>query len=111
MRTIILAVFPIRLIFFIFLIVIIAMRIVTISISEEVRRELLRIAGILQSRTQRKMDYEDVIRYLIRKSARDERLLRSACKPIDLPIDELLQELKKGREEDLRGERYLEGRV
>jgi predicted CopG family antitoxin len=102
-------VFPIILIFFIFVIVITDLPIVTISISEEVRRELLRIAGILQSRTQRRIGYEDVIRYLIRKSSKDEGLLRSACKPIDLPIDELIQELRKGREEDRVGERHLEG--
>ena len=85
------------------------MRMVTISISEEVRRELLKIAGMLQARLHTKIDYEDVIRYLIRRSSKNEMLLRSACKPLDLSIEVLREELRKGRLEDLAGEKYLEG--
>jgi hypothetical protein len=70
-------VLPIRILFFISVIVIIIMRKVTMCISEEVSKELLRIAGILQSGAQRKIVYKDVIRYLIRKS-KDERPLRPA---------------------------------
>lgn len=85
------------------------MRNITIAISDDLRRQLLKIAGILQSKSNKKIDYEDVIRYLVRKASKNEALLRSACKPTNLSIDVLREELRKGREEDLIGEKYLEG--
>jgi hypothetical protein len=37
----------------------------TITISERTRQELLRVAGELQAKRGRKVDYEDVIEYLL----------------------------------------------
>ena len=85
------------------------MRNITTSISDDLRRQLLKIAGILRSKSNKKIDYEDVIRYLVRKASKNEALLRSAYKSTNLSIDVLREELRKGREEDLIGEKYLEG--
>lgn len=84
------------------------MRNVTIGISDNLRKQLLKIAGILQSKWHKKVDYEDVIRYLIRKAGRNEALLRAACKPTDISMEELMEIRRKGREEDLMGEKNLE---
>ena len=82
----------------------------TITISGRTRRELLRVAGELQLKRGKRVDYEDVIEYLLAKSMRDERLLMQAVKPTGRSSAELQEALRQGRSEDRRGEEELERR-
>jgi len=76
----------------------------TITISESLRGQLVKLAAELQMKIGKKVDYEDVIRYLIKKSQKDPRLLQSACMPTHLSPDEARVELRRGRAEDRRKE-------
>ncbi len=82
----------------------------TISISEEVRRELLRMAAELQARIGERVDYDQVLRHLLAKTNRDEALLREACSPVKIAIGEVRKELRKEEAEDRKRERVLERR-
>ncbi|MGA2198474.1 MAG: hypothetical protein ABSG45_00905 [Nitrososphaerales archaeon] len=82
----------------------------TITISGRTRRELLRVAGELQLKRGKRVDYEDVIEYLLAKSMKDERLLMQAVKPTGRSSAELQEALRQGRSEDRRGEEELERR-
>jgi hypothetical protein len=82
----------------------------TITVSARTRRELLRVAGELQLRSGKKIDYEDVIRYLLARSTKDERLLLQAVRPSGRSSAEIQEALRQGRSEDRRGEEELEHR-
>lgn len=82
----------------------------TITISNALRVQLLKLAAELQMKTGRRVDYEDVIRYLISKSRRDANLLKEACRPVGLVYEEFRKELVKGRAEDQEKEEDLERR-
>ena len=82
----------------------------TITISGRTRRELLRVAGELQLKRGKRVDYEDVIEYLLAKSIKDERLVMQAVKPTGRSSAELQEALRQGRSEDRRGEEELERR-
>ena len=82
----------------------------TITISDKTRKELLRVAGLLQLQRGKKVDYEDVIQYLLQKGGRDEKLLRSAVIHTGWTSEEIREALNKGRAEDRRGEEGLERR-
>ena len=71
---------------------------------------MVKLAAELQIKLGRKVDYEDVIRYLIKKNQKNPRLLQSACMPTDLSLGEARVELRKGRAEDRRREEQLERR-
>jgi hypothetical protein len=60
----------------------------TITISERTRRELLKVAGELQQKLGKKVDYEDVIEYLLQRQGKSEALLRSK-------EDDIAGEMKK----------------
>ncbi len=87
-----------------------AMNSTTITISERTRRELLRVAGELQMKRGKKVDYEEVIEFLLTKSRRDEGLLMAAVRPTGRSSAELREALLQGRAEDRRGEEELENR-
>ena len=82
----------------------------TITVSDALRTQLVRLAADLQSKIGRKVDYEDVIRYLIAKSQRNDRLLWEACAPVPASVKEFRAELRKGRAEDRQREIRLERR-
>lgn len=82
----------------------------TISVSDEVHKELLRLAAQLQARRGEKVYYDQVIHYLLSRANRNEQLLRKACLPVQADISELREELLKGRAEDRRREEALEPR-
>jgi len=82
----------------------------TITISDKTRKELLRVAGVLQQQRGKKVDYEDVIQYLLQKRGKDERLLRSAVIHTGRTSEEIRDALRQGRAEDRRGEEELERR-
>jgi len=82
----------------------------TISVSDDIRRELLRVGARLQAKLGQKVDYDQVIRYLLSEASRDEQLLKEACSPIPVSGLELRRELRRGRAEDRRREKALEAR-
>ena len=82
----------------------------TITISDDLKRDLLRVAAQLQAASGEKVDYDDVLRYLVSKATRNLALFRLACSPTRVSSNELRKELMKGREEDAKKERRLERR-
>lgn len=84
------------------------MKMTTITISENTKKELLKVAADLQSKSGKKVDYEEAIRYLIAKSERNLVLFRSATAPKGVTTEELQQALREGRVEDKRREEFLE---
>lgn len=80
----------------------------TISISDEVRRHLVKVAAELQANLGERIDYDRVIRYLLSRVTRNESLLREACAPVPVKAEELRAELRKGRSENRRQESTLE---
>ena|SRR2546428_6128986 len=82
----------------------------TITISDHTRQELLRIGAELQARRGQKVDYEDVIEYLISKARTNPELFKAATSPKGVASEELRKIMRKGREEDRRHEEELERR-
>ena len=80
----------------------------TITISEDLKRELLRVAAQLQASRGEKIDYDDVLRFLVRKATRNLDLFRQATAPTGTSSQELRRELRKGRDEDRKREQTLE---
>ncbi len=84
----------------------------TISISETAKKELLREMAKLQLKWGRKVDFENVIMYLVLEKRRRPELLEEACKPVegihpDLVIKDLVEErrIDLEREEEKAHER------
>jgi hypothetical protein len=86
------------------------MRNTTISISEDLRKQLLKVAAELQAKTGQKVDYDEVVRYLLSRFARDEQLFKQACAPVDVDPSRVRAELRKGRAEDKRREEEFEAK-
>jgi predicted CopG family antitoxin len=82
----------------------------TITVSDSLRAELVKLAAELQLKVGRKVDYEDVIRYLISKTEKNQRLLSEACAPVKVRPETFRAELRKGRAEDRKREEMLERR-
>ncbi len=82
----------------------------TITISEDLKRELLRVGARLQASRGEKIDYDDVLRFLVRKATRNMDLFRQACSPTGKTSEELHRGLRKGRAEDRKREQALEQR-
>ena len=72
----------------------------TISISEDLRKQLLKLAAELQAKTSEKVDYDEVVRHLLSRVARDEQLFRQACAPVQVDPSRVRAELRKVRAED-----------
>jgi len=82
----------------------------TISISDKLRKELLRVAAQLQARSGEKVDYDQVVSYLLSRVRRDEQLFKKACAPVALDLSSIGDELRRGRAEDQRREGALEAK-
>ena len=83
----------------------------TISISEDLRKQLLKVAAELQAKTGEKVDYDKVVRYLLSRVARDEQLFRQACAvAADVDVSRVRADLRKGRAEDKRREEAFEAK-
>jgi hypothetical protein len=82
----------------------------TISISEELRKGLLKVAAQLQARTGEKVDYDEVVRYLLSRVARDEQLFKQACAPVVVDVSRVRKELRRGRAEDQGREEAFEAK-
>jgi hypothetical protein len=72
----------------------------TISISDDLRKQLLKVAAELQAKSGEKADYDDVVRYLLSRVVRDEQLFRQACAPVSVDLSRVRAELRRGRAED-----------
>ncbi len=74
-----------------------------ISVSEDVKRELLRFASELQTKFERRVDFDEAIKFLLRgRKGKNPRLLMEACTPGN--AEEVLKELYEERRKD--EERY-----
>jgi len=73
----------------------------TISVSEDVKRELLKFASELQMKLGRRVDFDEAIRFLLMyRRKKNPRLLIEACKPGD--VEDALKELYEERRIDER---------
>ena len=68
----------------------------TISVTEDVKEALLRVASELQIRWGRRVDLNEAIRYLLTKGIKRPDLLEQACRPI-LGFEDAYKELRKER--------------
>ena len=76
----------------------------TISVTEDVKEALLRVASELQLRLGRRVDLNEAIRYLLLRDKRPE-LLEEACRPVPGFEDayrELMGERRRDEEEARR---------
>ena len=79
----------------------------TISLSEAVKKELLREMARLQLKWGRRVNFEDVIIHLVMQRRRRPELLEEACKPVEgthpeLVIKDLVEERKMDLEREER---------
>jgi len=73
----------------------------TISVTENVKRALLKIASKLQSKLGIRIDLNEAIRYLLKRGKKNPNLLEEACRPIpefELAYEELIEEKKRDEE-------------
>ena len=71
----------------------------TISVTDDAKRKLLKIALQLQLKLGRRVDLDEALRFLISEWEKNPQLLEEACKPM-LDIEETLQELYTERKLD-----------
>lgn len=71
----------------------------TISVTEDVKKALLKVASELQLKWGRRVDLNEAIRYLIARGVRRPDLLEQACQPIP-GFEEAYKELKGERAKD-----------
>ncbi|MEM2106160.1 MAG: VapB-type antitoxin [Candidatus Bathyarchaeia archaeon] len=71
----------------------------TISVTEEVKQKLLKIASELQIRLGRRVDLDEALRYLLSEREKKPWLLEKACKPLP-ESEEMLEELYRERKLD-----------
>jgi len=79
----------------------------TISVTDEVKEKLLKIASELQIKLGRRIDLDEALRFLIAEREKNPHLLEEACKPV-LGAEEALEGLYRERRLD---ERRLERKV
>lgn len=71
----------------------------TISVSEDVKQELLRFASELQMKLERSVDFDEAIKFLLRRrKGKNPKLLMVAC--VSGNKEEVLNELYEERRED-----------
>jgi len=80
----------------------------TISVTEDVKRRLLRVTSELQLKLKRRVDFNEAIRFLlVQRQEKRPHLLMEACKST-IGADEALKELATERKRDEeKAERYL----
>lgn len=79
----------------------------TISVTDEVKEKLLKIASELQIKLGRRVDLDEALRFLIAEREKKPHLLEEACKTIP-NVEEALEELYQERKLD---ERRLERKI
>ena len=71
----------------------------TISVTEDVKEALLRVASELQIKLGRRVDLNEAIRYLLTRGSRKPELLEEACRPLE-GFEEAYKELLEERRRD-----------
>lgn len=71
----------------------------TISVTDDIREKLLKLASELQIKLGRRVDLNEAIRFLISTKDRDPELLDEACKPVE-GADDALKDLYEERRRD-----------
>jgi len=78
----------------------------TITIDDETKEELLKVAAQLQIQRKEKINYNTTIKYLIKnyfmkKNKKDKRKLKNACEKVEnIEINSVLDELYLERKKD-----------
>jgi len=78
----------------------------TITIDDETKEELLKVAAQLQIRRKMKMNYNTTIKFLInnyfrKKNKKDKRKFRNACEKVEnIDVNSVLNELYLERKKD-----------
>ncbi len=71
----------------------------TISVSEDVKQKLLRIASELQIKRGRRVDLNEALSFLVEQREKKPQLLEEACEPLP-GATEAIEELKRERKVD-----------
>ena len=71
----------------------------TISVTEDVKEKLLKVASELQLKLGRRVDLNEALRFLVEQKEKNPKLLEEACKPIG-GATEVIEELQKERKLD-----------
>jgi len=82
----------------------------TISVTEDVKEKLLKVASELQIKMGRRVDLNDALRFLVDQRKKNPLLLEEACSPTS-GVKEALEELETERKlDDERLERKISHR-
>jgi predicted CopG family antitoxin len=82
----------------------------TISVTEDVKQKLLKVASELQLKLGRRVDLNEALSFLVGQREKNVQLLEEACKPI-IGAKEALEELQTERKHDeIRLERKIGNR-
>ena len=83
------------------------MSMTTISVTEDVKQKLLKVASELQIKLGHRVDLNEALRYLVDKREKNPELLNEACKPL-IGAREAVDELQSERKLD---EQRLERKI
>ena len=82
----------------------------TISVTEDVKQKLLKVASELQLKLGRRVNLNEALSFLVGQREKNVQLLEEACKPI-IGAKEALEELQTERKHDeIRLERKIGNR-
>jgi predicted CopG family antitoxin len=82
----------------------------TISVTEDVKQKLLKVASELQLKLGRRVNLNEALSFLVDQREKNVQLLEEACKPI-IGAKEALEELQMERKHDeIRLERKIGNR-
>jgi len=82
----------------------------TISVTEDVKQKLLKVASELQLKLGRRVDLNEALSFLVDQREKNVQLLEEACKPV-IGAKEALEELQTERKHDeIRLERKIGNR-
>jgi len=71
----------------------------TISVTEDVKQKLLKVASELQIKLGHRVDLNEALRYLVDQREKNPELLNEACKPL-IGAREAIEELQMERKLD-----------
>jgi len=71
----------------------------TISVTEDVKQKLLKVASELQIKVGRRVDLNEALRFLLEQRQKNPKMLEEACKPT-MDAQEAIDELQRERKLD-----------
>jgi predicted CopG family antitoxin len=71
----------------------------TISVTEDVKQKLLKVASELQLKLGHRVDLNEALSFLVDQREKNVQLLEEACKPV-IGVKEALEELQTERKRD-----------